>query len=711
MKISNKIYFYSSKAHYEDQIQLGRVPMLKIGDTQQEKAEDRINQQDTTSNPQELSCKGVFEVPFGDKEFHKNLLKKGYKKTRDDKDREWFFITVEDATYELEQYKGEKSVNKIAESRELYKHQKEFLEKILSNWEQWKDFLLFAKCRAGKSTMVLSAIVKSDIKVTLVVSRFLSPQQSWREDSNLKNFDNLVFIDVSKKGYKKEIEKYLSTQKQIILWSCIQKQSKLTNLPCKVDLIVYDEAHNGYGSKQWNNLHEHHNCKVLYVTGTAYKLLFDFDENSRYCYSYYEEQLDAKNGLTQGRTIPKLKLFVAQYQSKEYQKIFGDDPAAMKNIFNTLPDGDFVNPSLPQEFASMYFSNQRNLRPQDRIFKDSTHIYATLPSVAACHSFAKFLSGTRFAPLVVTGETDEDANTINAHIEANSCGTIILTRSANVLGVTAPKIDTVINLTEGKSLEFYVQFAFRGGSGEKDWNLFDFCPERAVQSLSSTFDQACDSNPILAEYEFRDFVDIFSWSNGFHELTKDQVNDILSSDVENTIDVMSSFVDRMDKSVLSSIECGTDLKSLGNSFGRDPYSINSNETNDEGNKKRVNPTNSKKDQKDNTTELQVREYVKRIPLAIFHCIRKNVPTINVKNFLETPYYVHNTNDVNGVMKNYFEQTSGREKERFQRYLRQITSNIKSSIDKDECLTLDKLSHSGQYHKVLPLDFIDYLFSS
>ena len=120
---------------------------------------------------------------------------------------------------------------------------------------------------------------------------------------------------------------------------------------------------------------------------------------------------------------------------------------------------------------------------------------------------------------------------------------------------------------------------------------------------------------------------------------------------------------------------------------------------------------SKKEKLDNTTEIQVREYGKRIPLAVFHCVRKNVPTINVGDFLDTSYYIHNTNDIDGVMKTYFEKTSGRERERFQRYLRQITSNIKSSIDKDECSTLDKLSHSGQYHKVLPLDFIDYLFSS
>jgi len=708
MKITNKIYFYSSEAHYEYRIKHGDVPMLKIGKTLQEKAQDRINQQDTTSNPEKLDCKGVFETTFSDEEFHKYLLKRGYSKTRDDKNREWFFITVEDATYELEQFRGIKSVNKIAETRELYKHQQEFVSKILSNWEQWKEFLLFAKCRSGKSTMVLTAIVKRGVKVTLIVSRFKSPKQSWREDSNLKNFENLVFIDVNKRGYEKEVEKYLNTDKQIILWGCIQKQRKLTNLPCNVDLIVYDEAHEGYKRKQWNNLHEHHNCKVIYVTGTAYKLLFDFDENSKYCYSYFEEQLDKKLGLN---NAPAMNLLTAEYQTEEYQKYFGDDPAALKNTFNTLPNGDFIHPSLVQEFVDMYFSSQRNLRPQDRIFKDSTHIYATLSSVAACHSFAKYLTGTRFSPLVVTGETKEDADSINAHIEKNPCGTIILTQRANVLGVTAPKIDTVINLTEGKSLEIYVQFAFRGGSGDKDWNLLDFCPERAIQSLSFAFDQACDANPSLAEYELLDFVGIFPWLNGFNKMTENQINDLLSSNVENTIDKMNGFVNFMDKSVLASIECGTNLKSLGNSFGRDPYSVNSNGTNSDGNKKRVNPINSSNDKKDNTTEIQVREYLKRIPLAIFYCIRKNVPTINVKNFLETPYYIHTTGDINGVMKNYFEKTSGRERERFQRYLRQITSNIKSSIDKDECLTLDKLSHSGQHHKVLPLNLIDSMFSS
>ena len=78
------------------------------------------------------------------------------------------------------------------------------------------------------------------------------------------------------------------------------------------------------------------------------------------------------------------------------------------------------------------------------MLKDSTHLYLTLPSVAACHAFSKYMEGTRFLPLVVTGETGKDAEDINKHIEENPNGSCIITRTANVLGLTASKIDTII---------------------------------------------------------------------------------------------------------------------------------------------------------------------------------------------------------------------------------------------------------------------------
>ena len=123
---------------------------------------------------------------------------------------------------------------------ELRNHQKEFVAKA---GKDYLEFLLFAKCRAGKSVMTLSHIVDKAYKATLVVSRYTSPMQSWKDDSkNFSNFDNLVFIDINDKDYIEQIDYWYNTDKQLILWACVQSRKTL-NLLIDIDLLVYDEAH------------------------------------------------------------------------------------------------------------------------------------------------------------------------------------------------------------------------------------------------------------------------------------------------------------------------------------------------------------------------------------------------------------------------------------------------------------------------------------
>ena len=176
------------------------------------------------------------------------------------------------------------------EYRKLRKHQQEFVSEITSTWDEWKEYLLFAKCRAGKSTMVLSSIVESGVKVSLVVSYRNSPKQSWRDDSQeFKNFDNIIFIDIRDgevDQFKSEIEYWMGTDKQIVLYSTIQAPNRYKNLPCNIDLIVFDEAHLGYEGDQWISLRDHFDTKVLYVSGTAHKILEDFPK-FRFVYSYF----------------------------------------------------------------------------------------------------------------------------------------------------------------------------------------------------------------------------------------------------------------------------------------------------------------------------------------------------------------------------------------------------------------------------------------
>ena len=215
--------------------------------------------------------------------------------------------------------------NKI--TLKLRKHQKEFVAKAQADY---LEFLLFAKCRAGKSVMTLFHIIDKKYKATLVVSRYTSPMQSWKNDSkNFSDFDNLVFIDINDKDYIQQIDYWYNTDKQIILWACVQSR-KILNLPIDIDLLVYDEAHVGYNSSQWNKLRDVVTCPVMYVTGTAYKLVWDFADSQRYIYSYYEEQLDKMQGLN---NRPSMRVILAKYESSQYQSIFGNDPDAMKNLF------------------------------------------------------------------------------------------------------------------------------------------------------------------------------------------------------------------------------------------------------------------------------------------------------------------------------------------------------------------------------------------
>ena len=590
--------------------------------------------------------------------------------------------------------------NKI--TLKLRKHQKEFVAKAQADY---LEFLLFAKCRAGKSVMTLSHIVDKKYKATLVVSRYTSPMQSWKNDSkNFSNFDNLVFIDINDKDYIQQIDYWYNTDKQLILWACVQSR-KILNLPIDIDLLVYDEAHVGYNSSQWNKLREVVTCPVMYVTGTAYKLVWDFADSQRYIYSYYEEQLDKMQGLN---NRPSMRVILAKYESSQYQSIFGNDPDAMKNLFQVDDEGNFVEPALVQEFVSSKFAIQRTLRPQNRLLKDATHLYITLPSVAACHAFAKYMEGTRFAPLVVTGETNKDADDINKHIEENPNGSCILTRTANVLGVTAEKVDTIINCAEGSSTEFWTQFAFRGGSGDHDWQVIDFCPQRCLESLRQTFVAACDTSAQVAEYDFTDYVAITEWDEGFSTLSTEQVNEILAADVGNAIRLVSGLAKNLNFNKLRDLDFKLNLKPVGSDLAK-KIVVNDNDANGKTNKIRVDElSKSEKDELYQQIET-VQAILERVPLVLYHAINAGDAMNNIDLIIESPHYKPVTLDDENILKMCLEKDVINRKSLSNR-ISSAYVDVQNAMNNDKRKTLSKLSESTQSQQDIPLELLDQMLA-
>jgi hypothetical protein len=597
-------------------------------------------------------------------------------------------------------------VNKTQNNPELIlrKHQQEFVTKSNS---EYQEFLLFAKCRAGKSVMTLSHIVDKGFKVSLVVSRYTSPMQSWRDDSkNYSNFDNLVFIDINDKDYIQQIDYWYNTDKQLILWACVQSR-RILDLPIDIDLLVYDEAHVGYNSSQWKDLRKITNCPVLYVTGTAYKMVWDFADSQRYIYSYYEEQLDKKNGLNDR---PSMKVILAKYESSGYQAIFGDDPDAMKNLFNVDDDGNFTEPSLVQEFVTNHFGTQRHLRSKDRLLNGCTHLYITLPSVAACHAIVEYMEGTRFAPYVVTGETGKTADDINKHIAENPNGSCIITRTANVLGVTAKEVDTIINCAEGSSIEFWTQFAFRGGSADHDWQVIDFCPQRCLESLRQTYIAACDTSAAVAEYDFTDYIAITEWTNGFTTLSTDQVNEILAADVGNAIRLVSGLVSSMNYKNLRDLDFNLDLKPVGNNIAK-TIQLNDNDANGKSNKNRVTDDNSLKSPKDEIYQKieTIQAILERIPLVLYHAINSEEVLNNIDAVIGSDHYQPVTLDDENVLQLALEHNVIN-RESLSKRISQAYVDVQHAINIDEVDSLDKLSESTQTQQGYPINVLEDMLS-
>ena len=589
------------------------------------------------------------------------------------------------------------------ETLRLAKHQKEFVAKA---GKDYLEFLLFAKCRAGKSIMTLSHIVDKGFKATLVVSRYTSPMQSWKNDSaKFSKFDNLAFIDINDKDYIQQIDYWYNTDKQLILWACVQSGRTL-DLPIDIDLLVYDEAHIGYNSDQWNKLRKVTKCPVMYVTGTAYKMVWDFADSQRYIYSYYEEQLDKKRGLN---NRPSMKVILAKYESSGYQEVFGDDPDAMKNLFNVDKEGNFVEPALVKEFVSSKFAVQRTLRSGNRLLKDATHLYITLPSVDACHAFAEYMKGTRFAPLVVTGETDKDADDINKHIGENPEGSCIITRTANVLGVTAKEVDTIINCAEGSSIEFWTQFAFRGGSSDYDWQVIDFCPQRCLESLRQTFVAACDTSPEVAKYELTDFVAITEWDNGFTTLSAEEVNDILASDVGGAIRLVSGLVTSMNFKNLRDLDFNLNLKPSGSALAKS-IQLNDNGANGKTNKQRIGElTKSEKDEMHQKIAT-VQAILERVPLVLFHAINSGNVMNNIDSVISSNHYQPVTMDDENILEMMLNKDVINRK-RLSNRINSAYIDVQNAMNTDKRETLSKLSESTQSQQDIPLELLDQMLAA
>ena len=593
---------------------------------------------------------------------------------------------------------------------EPYPYQKEFVAKAQG---EWLEFLLFAKCRAGKSAMTLNHIVESHRKVSLLVSYRKSPSDSWFEDATRFDvFKNIRVIDMKDSSWKSDLNYYRqSSELQIVLWSTVQglqrgrlKQLKeLTN----INLLILDESHIGNSAKQFQNIRNQLiTTPCLSISGTAYNQIWQYPEENTFVYSYFEEQLDNKLGVYKNPR-PKMNVKVVKYQSDMYRTIYGEDPDAMKNIF-CIEDGEFINKDLVRDFIQKYFAPQVHIRNRkDRLFGSSQHMLMCLPSVEACHLFSRMIE-SYYLSFVVTGETGRRSDDIEKFIRENIEGkTITLTYEANVLGVTQELWDTIVNAKEGKSAEFWTQFAFRGGSGNKDWDVVDFCPQRSLESLIQYYVTSSERNPALLDYNLVDFVPIYEFDNGFRELSQEEISSIVASDANASVRIVSSILSSLDYNKLKNFEINIDLDSISTDRSKS-VTVNDNNTNGKSNKVKLS-SNNKGDKELLLKFKTLKSITDSIPLVQFYELKEGKRIQNTSSLLTSDLYAKITQDTDDCLARAFDEGLLNLKS-FTHRLIQSSTQVESSMNQDEMGTLFKLSISKGSNCTIPLELLGNMYS-
>ena len=422
----------------------------------------------------------------------------------------------------------------------LKKCQELFRKKIKS---KKRNFLLAAKMRSGKVVMTAMKIVDDNIIYSLIISRRNSPEQSWREDiEKFDKFENLHYIRLGENGWKKDLEKNVKLGKQIIFYTTAQYLINRLNVldDYKIEFLAFDEVHVGGKANEVVKIRDHFSdAQQLDISGTAFDFIPDYTPENRFIWTYFDEKNHCE---VEGLPYSKLNVVVAKYDDS-FKKYHPEAPDSITNLFSLNDDGnDFRSPALVTAFINKILVTGKNpaILPDDETLSRSNHIYAALPSVAACDLFAKYIEKTEcvYKPLSCHGSSNKSSDDINGHLERYT-HTICLTVSANVLGVTA-KWDTIMFLNTGESLSQWLQMAFRASSNpNKDSLVIDFAAERALYKMREYYNETAVDGETDTEITWLKSINVLGFNTGFEPLDISEIDNLMTVDIKSVTQVCS----------------------------------------------------------------------------------------------------------------------------------------------------------------------------
>lgn len=527
-------------------------------------AKDRINSYTSTAGIKyellhtEISVTNKGKS-FKDKDVHNVLLRSGYSKHFFDTERkqnEWFVVNLDVAINAIRAVKeGRKSLttdekNSVPDPIILRPEQEEAVKQTIKQYKKHDSMLWNAKMRFGKTISALSLIKKQNYKKTIIITHRPVVDAGWYEDFHK------IFIGTNYRyGSKRKgetFDKLIKGDDPFIYFASLQdlrgsetvggkfkKDEKVFNT--NWDFVIIDEAHEGTQTEKGVTtiegvvkIENDYPTKILKLSGTAFNLLDEYEEENIYTWDYIMEQ-EAKNNwdkLNPGdpnpySDLPELNIFTYDlnkflpgYESvydtafnfREFFRVWTGDiqkdgkELLDKNLINEFVHYDhvrkFLNLMCKEDEDSNFPYSKKSYREYFR------HSLWMVPGVKEARALSKMLQehevfgSGQFKIINIAGDGDEELESRDAlkavhdGIGKNPEETYTITLSCGKLttGVTIKPWTAVFMLSGSYSTQAstYLQTIFRvqspaniGGKIKEKCYVFDFAPDRSLKMIAS----------------------------------------------------------------------------------------------------------------------------------------------------------------------------------------------------------------------------------
>ncbi len=643
----NTIYLYTTKSQSKQSVATvdGEVfnVKLKVGQTMLT-AEERVEQQDSTSNSEKLEIIYSRQVPthITDIALHKTLQRKGYFKSRDDKNREWFdfpdSITAKDASKTVrEVLNGLINGVEALEDWNSFDYQQDIIDWAVTRSSVSSDLLINAIMRAGKCRISYEIARALGAKKILVVTAKVGVNDSWASLLPGGEENHIDYAGWKYHNYKttKSLE-FTGTDVVFVSLQFINKHFGSNNKFLKQmfdtqwDSVFFDEQHYATSTDNTQRLWSNLKFKLkVELSGTPYKTMLSgrYASEDTYNFDYIDEQnirkelLEANedNFLTdQFRKRADINYALVNVPEKVKQ-LLGDEGFTFSKLFAT-ENGSFKNVMGVNEFITFIMKNFK--KPPSRFSnvadKLSRHTLFVLPdNVEAIGLFAQALEAHPFfckrKIINASGKGVKNIQKVKDIISRNDhdggAGTITLTCGRFLEGTTVPEWWSVHQINNDKSAADYFQGSFRCKSpadGKESVVVFDYAPERFVSVVYDYCERVADTTGRTAESvisEWLEVSDVYDYDgNAWNIMSGAEISKRFLSDITNHIDRIGSCIkqNEIDDNIIALLQDKN--KDANSNSSRTQFNANDIE---EGKNKTRSKTNSAQPEARDEDELNV----------------------------------------------------------------------------------------------------------